>query len=1302
MPSTKNKRGDLSTTGDQILLNTGKTISKTVELLVTQPAADIILTLPGTADTLVGKVTLDTGANGLRNKELHSDTVAFVHNGGIFDQKLKFSLGALSGTTTITPPDVTSDTMAVLGLAQGFTATQSFPSTDGVQFNGISPFLENAGSLQLQNINTIDGTTEDTIESAIDALPNLATIQSYAFTLGGNVSTGGTVTTSNNFTTAVNDITLNAHPDGSDVTLPENGLIGSSSDFKLIDTGADHFLTFEVGEDLPADNTLQFVVGPDAAVRVLTLNKDLSILSNAVTFDAFAGAAIATLPSGSYTLTKNDSDTINDMTLTSTASIEMDDGSTIDTETNTVSTAVLNIGTVKADGINIGRSGKTTTIKGDLYVEGTTTTVDTEHVQVGDALIDVNFGGDKITATGSGIQVDSSDDGLPFSPAPSLKYNDALQSGWEITKGDGTAKEVVDVSSTQSQSNKSFDNTNDISVTDSNLTLEGATANATFNADLLTANRAFTLPDEDQKIVGETHPATLTDKTLGEDTSYNFADVAVDGFGDIDTNSHAATVYRITSASADLTTLSNPGAGNVLVLENKTGSTLNVINNSGAGGFLTGTGGDIVLQDDSSITVIYNTADGRWSVVGGTGAGSGQGEINYVTQYNAEAGDSLWLTYDDGAFAVPPGNFNQPATNITFGASTTEVLRGAKSFELAKSATDAQGEGVFTDIDFDPADTNKLCKLSFDYKFTGTYDGSEEVRVYIWDEDLGSLISPAISVIPANTNDGVTLNTTFASTSSTNYKVFFHVSKVGTSAWNLYLDNIIVGPGQVWHGTAETDWEDFVPDFRQDSSTGTVVNVTPGYATKWKRSGGSLKIQGRVRFDTIPAFVVVMNMPIPGISVTTTGFSDQNFGQWGTFNDQDHGYISIGGAGKDSFRFNMQTNSGSYVKYNNLASTNTTLSFSLEVPIAEWQGSGNFGNNYVEYPYSSGTSTGGNDLSDFAFGVNGANIVAISLADTDVNKRIQTVRNITATDEIKLEVLTAGDSAWQDAERLFPYMTDGTKKYGIRWEQESDNEINVYFGGDGANPNEAWSTYTSYKWRMKVHSAGVPVGFGFASETSEGIVSTDAQTFGGEKTFADNVTVNGNVTLNEPTGGPDLYLSGTGSTGDAFVGNIHGYGTDGANDLANITFRSAGANNRGRLIFRTNSDGVVSDKLTIDHDGSSTFTGPITAGSKISSSDGIYASLGAGDPMPIFTPTPENAMWLVSAAARSGGFSNINASAFVYRDFQIGATSATMFVTQFSSSGGLVIEDDGTGSVQARRTDVGGTRNMHYTVLRIR
>lgn len=126
--------------------------------------------------TLEGDVdlTFDTATNTLGVGLTGLDGIVQVHS-----VKSDASAGLLIESANGTD-------VSLLGVGNTANATHygvhQFP-TGGVQIGSSVPFADAAGTLTLQNVDALDATTEATIESAIDTLANLTSIQGRTVTL---------------------------------------------------------------------------------------------------------------------------------------------------------------------------------------------------------------------------------------------------------------------------------------------------------------------------------------------------------------------------------------------------------------------------------------------------------------------------------------------------------------------------------------------------------------------------------------------------------------------------------------------------------------------------------------------------------------------------------------------------------------------------------------------------------------------------------------------------------------------------------------------------------------------------------------------------------------------------------------------------------------------------------------------------------------------------------------------------------------------------------------------------------------
>ena len=148
---------------------------------------------------------------------------------------------------------------------------------------------DSSGTGTLKNIDALDATTESTIESAIDTLANLTSVQGNTLTLGGN------------FVTQNNNVTINASGAARTLTLTESLTIGDGNDGTITFSGASKTLTVEdnstVNQDLSSDASPTFadltLSGGD--ITLTGAATDIDLIDNnasALSFDASGAAGI--------------------------------------------------------------------------------------------------------------------------------------------------------------------------------------------------------------------------------------------------------------------------------------------------------------------------------------------------------------------------------------------------------------------------------------------------------------------------------------------------------------------------------------------------------------------------------------------------------------------------------------------------------------------------------------------------------------------------------------------------------------------------------------------------------------------------------------------------------------------------------------------------------------------------------------------------------------------------------------------------------------------------------------------------
>ena len=269
---------------------------------------------------------------------------------------------------------------------------------------------------------------------------------------------------------------------------------------------------------------------------------------------------------------------------------------------------------------------------------------------------------------------------------------------------------------------------------------------------------------------------------------------------------------------------------------------------------------------------IYPKTDGSWYTLDDAGVetelgggGSGVGGINYIDNFDAEANTTGWATYADAAAATPVDGTGGTAS-ITFNRTTVtaEILRGTASFEIAKTAVNEQGEGVSYDFTIDRADQGKKLNVSFDYKNSANYV-SGDIAVFVYDVTnanlIGALRNDDNGDIIAS-SDATSFHGSFeAASDSISYRLIFHIASVNATVYDLFFDNVRLGPGEFAPGAIITPDSTYSPSL-------VGFGTTTGESFRYHREGEYLF--GRGVFTTGTPSASEAQLPLPsGLTIDT-------------------------------------------------------------------------------------------------------------------------------------------------------------------------------------------------------------------------------------------------------------------------------------------------------------------------------------------------------------------------------------------------------------------------------------------------
>lgn len=494
---------------------------------------------------------------------------------------------------------------------------------------------------------------------------------------------------------------------------------------------------------------------------------------------------------------------------------------------------------------------------------------------------------------------------------------------------------------------------------------------------------------------------------------------------------------------------------------------------------------DSRLINDDKIYVASLAKRFDEAVADGDFAGSGGG-INYISNFDAETDAAGHVAYADAAAATPvDGTGGSP--NVTITRTTSSPLRGAGSFLITKDAANRQGQGVSVDFTIDAADKNKALAISFDYEASSGYtglSGTEYMVAYVYDVTNAVLIPTSNVYVPQGSG---TQKITFNSSTSTSYRLIFHIATTGTVAWTYKYDNLSVGPQQVISGFPAGPSTSYTPSF-------TGVGTPTGVDFRYWRLGEMMRIKGTFKCGTTTLTAASFTLPT-GHSYPTS-YSDANyihvFGTWISSNStRSHYYSNDGESGILTNDTNVTqtklifchkgTQSGPDPdNISNFWTSGDYVSIDVIVPIAQWANTANFSNTLVEYASNSGMGDA-DDTTSFSYDPNGTLIPTVTYS-TARAKTVRFKNPIQVTDSIKFQVRLAGFDIWVD---LVNDMFDPSTALVKPYDGTNGNGMGVYYRTNSTDVivnfaryqegTSNWSGSNTTRWRVVKYSNAVPV-----------------------------------------------------------------------------------------------------------------------------------------------------------------------------------------------------------------------------------
>jgi hypothetical protein len=502
-----------------------------------------------------------------------------------------------------------------------------------------------------------------------------------------------------------------------------------------------------------------------------------------------------------------------------------------------------------------------------------------------------------------------------------------------------------------------------------------------------------------------------------------------------------------------------------------------------------------VFKTDDITVGDGTAADQDLTFDAGNGAGNAQirwSETNSVLEFSNDGSSFTAIGSGAGAGGIPvDGTGGAPSVVVSRTTAGGEFLRGAASLKMVKGASNLQGNGFSYDYTIDRADFSKRLTWSFEWMTSANYV-SGDMGLYLYRVTATAKLIPVSYVdLPAHQTVSTPIQVYINHEEAGDYRVIWHVQTTNASAYNVFVDNVSVGPQDEVQASPQSDWESFTP-------TGSWSTNTT-YAGFKKRIGDMMYASVKVTTSGAPdAATLVINIP-DGLTINTAKiFNDVNNDTLGLANVEDSGtgvysgavsYVSSTTVGPGAFN-----DGGTFEDSTPITNTfpmtfanNDVVWFEFKVPIAEWSGASvGLTNSRVERAYNTSTHATADDTTSFANGPQGNLIGSIT---AELSRRVRFLTPIQSTDVISIEVsedrvvwlpLPFRPSGSDNGIGLFSYNSSAARTYGIGYQQVSGSttDVDIEFATSAWYKTANWSDdgQNAYYWRAVKSSNPISVG----------------------------------------------------------------------------------------------------------------------------------------------------------------------------------------------------------------------------------
>jgi len=476
-------------------------------------------------------------------------------------------------------------------------------------------------------------------------------------------------------------------------------------------------------------------------------------------------------------------------------------------------------------------------------------------------------------------------------------------------------------------------------------------------------------------------------------------------------------------------------------------------------------------------------------------AGSGQGELNLVTNPTATTDTTGWAA---GAGATLGRGTGGGPLNPTVSTYFTTINT---------AGSESSTSGAYDVLTLPSGMQNR--KLKVEFYFTSPAADTFKVSVYKGSTRVPlSTDSAGSTSLPQSTTGKFTA---YFDTDSSGTWTVSVTRTAGTGSTALQFTNVVVGPGIQPQG-AVVGPETVYPLTVGGSASAPTLGTNTSQAV-YERIGDIMHIRYSLNQTTSGTagsgtylFSLPSGLTIDPSRLTATYQGSVGLGAVGTaaFTDGTKNYTGYAAVYNSTNLYlvvgnEVSTPSAMGSTTYSLAGATYRLSFEARVPIAEWAGSGTvqLAQNDVEYASNGNATNTSSDTATFVYGPAGS-LVPNGATGTTYTRGVKFQTPVQASDRLFLEVNDG--NGWSPIEtRLGAFSTQNATSYGARLLPVSGDttRYNVVFssggyessGGSFGVNGAAWSGISSFLWRVRKSSAGAAVGFGLADTQSAGLVN---------------------------------------------------------------------------------------------------------------------------------------------------------------------------------------------------------------------